>query len=53
MGLDHIGILDKTLYGSISMDSPTLVAYVKGKLDEVQSSLLESAKSFRDRYGLP
>ncbi|XP_042057478.1 proline--tRNA ligase, chloroplastic/mitochondrial-like isoform X2 [Salvia splendens] len=32
----------------ISMESSTLVAYVKGKLDEVQSSLLESAKSFRD-----
>lgn len=36
----------------ISMESSTLVAYVKGKLDEVQSSLLESAKSFRDRYVL-
>ncbi|KAL1565542.1 Proline--tRNA ligase, chloroplastic/mitochondrial [Salvia divinorum] len=32
----------------ISMESSSLVAYVKGKLDEVQSSLLENAKSFRD-----
>ncbi|XP_073064306.1 proline--tRNA ligase, chloroplastic/mitochondrial isoform X1 [Primulina eburnea] len=32
----------------ISMESSTLVAYVKGKLDEVQSSLLERATSFRD-----
>ncbi|KAG6422565.1 hypothetical protein SASPL_119142 [Salvia splendens] len=32
----------------ISMESSALVAYVKGMLDEVQSSLLESAKSFRD-----
>ncbi|KAG8381275.1 hypothetical protein BUALT_Bualt06G0105600 [Buddleja alternifolia] len=32
----------------ISMESSTLVAYVKGKLDEVQSSLLKSAISFRD-----
>ncbi|KAL3837681.1 hypothetical protein ACJIZ3_022272 [Penstemon smallii] len=32
----------------ISMESSTLVGYVKGKLDEVQSSLLEKAKSFRD-----
>lgn len=34
----------------ISMEPSTLVAYVKGKLEEVQSSLLERAKSFRDRY---
>lgn len=33
----------------ISMEPPTLVAYVKEKLDEVQSSLLEKAVSFRDR----
>ncbi|KAK6117645.1 hypothetical protein DH2020_048607 [Rehmannia glutinosa] len=32
----------------ISMESSTLVAYIKSKLDEVQSSLLEGAKSFRD-----
>ncbi|KAL2249020.1 proline--tRNA ligase, chloroplastic/mitochondrial [Sesamum indicum] len=32
----------------ISMESSTLVAYIKGKLDEVQSSLLERATSFRD-----
>ncbi|KAL0358936.1 UNVERIFIED_CONTAM: Proline--tRNA ligase, chloroplastic/mitochondrial [Sesamum angustifolium] len=32
----------------ISMESSTLVAYIKGKLDEVQSSLLERAISFRD-----
>ncbi|KAH6828191.1 Class II aaRS and biotin synthetases superfamily protein [Perilla frutescens var. hirtella] len=32
----------------ISMESSTLVAYVKGKLDEIQSSLLERAKTFRD-----
>uniref|UniRef100_A0A1J3IWJ7 proline--tRNA ligase n=1 Tax=Noccaea caerulescens TaxID=107243 RepID=A0A1J3IWJ7_NOCCA len=32
----------------ISMEPPTLVAYVKEKLDEVQSSLLEKAVSFRD-----
>ncbi|KZV27562.1 proline--tRNA ligase-like [Dorcoceras hygrometricum] len=32
----------------ISMESSTLVAYIKGKLDEVQSSLLEGARSFRD-----
>ncbi|EYU19574.1 hypothetical protein ABFS82_06G107200 [Erythranthe guttata] len=32
----------------ISMESSTLVAYVKGKLDEVQSALLEKATSFRD-----
>ncbi|XP_073123990.1 proline--tRNA ligase, chloroplastic/mitochondrial [Henckelia pumila] len=32
----------------ISMESSTLVAYIKGKLDEVQSSLLEQATSFRD-----
>ncbi|XP_051121700.1 proline--tRNA ligase, chloroplastic/mitochondrial [Andrographis paniculata] len=34
----------------ISMDSSTLLAYVKGKLDEVQSSLLERAISFRDSH---
>lgn len=33
----------------ISMESSSLVAYVKGKLDEVQSTLLERATSFRDR----
>ncbi|KAL0452472.1 UNVERIFIED_CONTAM: Proline--tRNA ligase, chloroplastic/mitochondrial [Sesamum latifolium] len=32
----------------ISMESSSLVAYIKGKLDEVQSSLLERATSFRD-----
>ncbi|KAL8519291.1 hypothetical protein ACS0TY_010289 [Phlomoides rotata] len=32
----------------ISMEPSTLVAYVKGKLNEVQSSLLERAVSFRD-----
>ncbi|VVB15713.1 unnamed protein product [Arabis nemorensis] len=32
----------------ISMDPSTLVAYVKEKLDEIQSSLLEKALSFRD-----
>lgn len=34
----------------ISMEASTLVAYVKDKLDEIQSSLLEKAISFRDRY---
>ncbi|GER25224.1 proline-tRNA ligase [Striga asiatica] len=34
----------------ISMESSTLVAYVRSKLDEVQSSLLEKAKSFRDSH---
>lgn len=34
----------------ISMEPSTLVAYVKEKLDEIQSSLLEKAISFRDRY---
>lgn len=34
----------------ISMEPSTLVAYVKEKLDEIQSSLLEKALSFRDRY---
>ncbi|GFP91356.1 proline--tRNA ligase [Phtheirospermum japonicum] len=33
----------------ISMEPSTLVAYIKSKLDEVQSSLLEKAISFRDR----
>ncbi|KAF2600838.1 hypothetical protein Bca4012_049197 [Brassica carinata] len=32
----------------ISMEPSTLVAYVKEKLDEIQSSLLEKAISFRD-----
>ncbi|KAL3652403.1 Proline--tRNA ligase, chloroplastic/mitochondrial [Castilleja foliolosa] len=32
----------------ISMESSTLVAYIKSKLDEVQSSLLKTAISFRD-----
>ncbi|KAF3561428.1 hypothetical protein DY000_02016688 [Brassica cretica] len=32
----------------ISMEPSTLVAYVKEKLDEIQSSLLEKAVSFRD-----
>ncbi|KAK4739023.1 hypothetical protein R3W88_002720 [Solanum pinnatisectum] len=32
----------------ISMESSTLVAYVKDKLNEVQSSLLERATTFRD-----
>ncbi|KAL3650514.1 Proline--tRNA ligase, chloroplastic/mitochondrial [Castilleja foliolosa] len=32
----------------ISMESSTLVAYIKSKLDEVQSSLLEKAITFRD-----
>ncbi|XP_010496792.1 PREDICTED: proline--tRNA ligase, chloroplastic/mitochondrial [Camelina sativa] len=32
----------------ISMEASTLVAYVKEKLDEIQSSLLEKAVSFRD-----
>ncbi|CAH8279383.1 unnamed protein product [Arabidopsis lyrata] len=32
----------------ISMEPSTLVAYVKEKLDEIQSSLLEKALSFRD-----
>lgn len=36
----------------ISMEPSTLVAYVKEKLDEIQSSLLEKAISFRDRYTL-
>ncbi|CAN6868989.1 unnamed protein product [Brassica oleracea] len=36
----------------ISMEPSTLVAYVKEKLDGIQSSLLEKAVSFRDRYFL-
>ena len=34
------------------MEPSILVAYVKDKLDEIQSSLLERAKSFRDRQVL-
>lgn len=33
----------------ISMEPTTLVTYVKDKLDEIQSSLLGMAMSFRDR----
>lgn len=33
----------------ISMEPSALVAYVKDKLNEVQSSLLERATTFRDR----
>ena len=33
----------------ISMEPEILVAYVKDKLDEIQTSLLELAISFRDR----
>lgn len=36
----------------ISMESSVLEAYIKDKLDEIQSSLLEKAKSFRDRFFL-
>lgn len=33
----------------VSMESSTLVAYVKDKLDEIQLALLSTATSFRDR----
>lgn len=33
----------------ISMEPSSLEAYVKDKLDEIQSALLEQATSFRDR----
>lgn len=33
----------------ISMESSVLEGYVKNKLDEIQSALLERAISFRDR----
>lgn len=33
----------------ISMEPAVLEAYVKDKLDEIQSSLLQRAKLFRDR----
>ena len=33
----------------ISMEPSILEAYVKDTLDEIQSSLLEQAKTFRDR----
>lgn len=36
----------------ISMEPSILVAYVKDKLDEIQSSLLERAMSYRDRQVL-
>lgn len=34
----------------ISMEPSTLEAYVKDRLDEIQSSLLQKAISFRDRF---
>lgn len=34
----------------ISMEASVLEAYVKDKLDEIQSSLLEKAIAFRDRF---
>lgn len=34
----------------ISMEPLNLEAYVKDKLDEIQSSLLERAIAFRDRF---
>lgn len=34
----------------ISMEPSILEAYVKDKLDEIQSSLLERAIAFRDRF---
>lgn len=34
----------------ISMEPSTLVSYGKEKLDEIQSSLLEKAVTFRDMY---
>jgi len=34
----------------ISMEPSNLEAYVKDKLDEIQSSLLERAIAFRDRF---
>lgn len=33
----------------VSMEPSSLESYVKDKLDEIQSSLLERATSFRDR----
>lgn len=36
----------------ISMEPSILEAYVKGTLDEIQLSLLQRAKTFRDRYFL-
>lgn len=33
----------------VSMESSTLVAYIKDKLDEIQLALLSTAVSFRDR----
>lgn len=34
----------------ISMEPSVLEAYVKERLDEIQSSLLQQARTFRDRY---
>lgn len=36
----------------ISMEPSVLEAYVKETLDEIQSSLLQQARTFRDRYYL-
>lgn len=34
----------------VSMEPPTLVDHIKGRLEEIQASLLQKAIEFRDRY---
>lgn len=34
----------------VSMESSTLVNHIKGRLEDIQASLLQKAITFRDRY---
>ena len=37
----------------VSMDPSILVNHIKGRLEDIQASLLQKAITFRDRYLLP